>query len=102
MRKRFIIGIDSTTEEQTEAFYKFAKEQNLGWWHWLANFWLLIDSQGHFSAADIRDKLNETHPGVNNLVLELDEHGGVKWAGFGPTSENQNMFRWLHDYWRRG
>ena len=100
MRKRFIIGLDSTTKEQNEAFLEFVKEHGVGWWHWLGNFWLLADSGGRFSADDVRNKLKETHPGVHTLVIELSEHGDT-WAGYGPKSENRNMFKWLRETWSK-
>ena len=98
MIKRFVVTLNSSTKEQNGAFIAFVKENGLGWWHWLDNFWLLTDRSGKFTAITIRDKADEFYPGVHKLVLQLDETGDT-WAGFGPNTEKRNMFTWLIDTW---
>jgi len=100
MSKRYIVGLDSSTEEQDDAFLQFINDNGLGWWHWLNNFWLITDSSGKFSAGEIRDELNESHPSVEKLVIELSDSGDT-WSGFGPKSEDQNMFTWLRKTWSK-
>ena len=98
MGKRFIVALDSSTEEQNEAFQAFIKENNLGWWHWLEGFWLLVDPQEKFGASEIIDVLIETYSDVHCLVIELSDSGDT-WFGFGPKSKERNMFNWLSDPW---
>lgn len=98
MSKRFIVGVDSSTEEQDKAFLSFVKSHGLGWWHWLENFWLITDSSDQLTASDIRDELGKTYPGVHKLVIELSDSGDT-WSGYGPKSEKRNMFNWLNETW---
>ncbi len=100
MRKRFILALQSATPEQNTAFLSFTKSAGLGWWHWIPNFWLLIDHKGESSAGDIRDKVCEIFPTQNNIVIELEAEIG-DWAAFGPKSKERNMFNWLGNYWSK-
>ena len=98
MRKRFIVALQPASTEQNTAFLGFVKSAGLGWWHWMPNFWLLIDHKGQSSAEEIRDKVCEIFPTLNNIVIELAS-GNDTWAAFGPKSEERNMFSWLQNYW---
>jgi hypothetical protein len=105
MKKRYIIALDSSTEGQNNAFRRFIKDSNFSWWHWIENFWLLIDSAGEYNSEKIRDKVDELFPGVYNLVIELNEDYDT-WQGFGPAGggeekEKGNMFTWLRDNWKK-
>ena len=95
---RFIVALDSSTVEQNDAFRQFIKDNGLLWWHWLDDFWLIVGSSGGFTAADIRDKAKECFPGVHLLAIRLDENGD-RWSGFGPNTEESNMFEWLQETW---
>lgn len=98
MTKRFIVLLGSTTKAQNQEFVSFLSENHLGWWHYFSDSWLLISKLGKISSEEIRDKVKEIYPGVNNLVLEFYSEGDT-WAGFGPSNEKQNMFKWLHKNW---
>lgn len=100
MSKRYIVAVDASTKEQVSKFVEFAKENHMGWWHWMNNFWLLTDSAEALDAVKVRDGVNEAFPGVNNLVIELNETGDT-WAGFGPQTEDRSMFKWLHATWSK-
>ena len=100
MKKRFVVAVDSATKEYNDAFRDYLKSQGLGWWHWLTNVWLLSDSAGCLAAQDIRDALRDYYPGVHTLVIELGETGDT-WSGFGPKSDNKNMFKWLYENWTK-
>jgi hypothetical protein len=98
MRKRFIICLNSSTEEQDKLLREFIAENKFGWWHWLNNVWLLFSWDSMLSAVDIRNKIDAIYPEVRNLVLELNAEFDT-WAGFGPSSPEQNMFKWLKENW---
>ena len=100
MSKRYIVAVGSSTKEQTEAFLEFIRSNGLGWWHWVEHFWLITDIRERFSAGDIRDELNKTHPKITKLVIELRDDGDT-WAGHGPSSEKRNMFDWLNETWEK-
>jgi hypothetical protein len=96
--KRFIISLDKTTNSQEKEFIEYIKENRYGWWHWLSHTWLIVDSRDYLNAAKLRDKLDEIFPSVYNLVIELRSKDDT-WSGFGPTSEEKNMFNWLEKNW---
>ena len=101
MKKRFILALGSTSPEQNGAFGEFAREQGLGWWHWLPNMWLLTDSQGQWTAAGLRDKATDIYGNENVFVLELRADGSDTWAGYGPNTDKRNMFPWLTSNWKK-
>jgi hypothetical protein len=100
MRKRFIVALQFATAEQNTAFLNFIKNAGLAWWHWIPNFWLLIDHKGESSAVEIRDKVREIFPTQNNIVIELAAANDT-WAAFGPMSMERDMFSWLQNYWSK-
>lgn len=98
MKKRFIISLNSSTDEQDQELIKFIKDNHLGWWHWITNTWLISDARGKFTAKTLRTELRKIFPGVYLMVFELSEEGDT-WAGFGPTAEDKNMFTWVKNNW---
>lgn len=100
MRKRFIILIDNTTNEQDEKFLEYIKENGFGWWHYLNNSWLLT-SYKDFTVNKIRDDLNKIYEGETKLIIELRGNTNDTWAGFGPQGETRNMFTWLKETWNK-
>lgn len=98
MKKRFIICINKSSETQEQKIIDYFKSIGVGYWHWLTNTWLVVDSTGKFNASDFRKKAREVFNDEFNLVIELNQYGDT-WAGFGPNSKEQNMFQWINDYW---
>jgi hypothetical protein len=103
MKRRFIVMLNSSTNEQNEAFLAYIKETDIGWWHFISNSWLLYDAENKISAEIIRDKLMEIYPSVTNLVIEVTSPH-EPWQGFGPNGgpngDNLNMFTWLKENWK--
>lgn len=99
MKKRFVVSINDSEDEQERKFIDFLRENGLSWWHWLANTWLVVDAKGKFSASDFRDTVKEVFKNEHVLVIEMREDGDT-WSGFGPNTENRNMFRWLKTNWK--
>lgn len=100
MKKRFVICINDATKAQEEAFISFIRDHNLSWWHWLSNLWLLSDKEGKLTAAQIRDELKTIFYNKQNLVLEITNEKDT-WAGFGPNTDERNMFTWLKKNWKK-
>ena len=100
MKKRYIVCINNSTAEQEQLFINYAKENGLGWWHWLNNVWFLVDSSNKVSSEVIRDKIIEIFNGEFNIVVELNSNGVDTWNGYGPSSENNDMFRWVDKNWK--
>lgn len=99
MRKRFIVTLDSSTDEQDKAFIGFIREHGLGWWHWISTNWMLVDSKGKFTAKTLRSELMRIYPSINMIIIEISDEGDT-WAGFGPNGEKKNMFTWLKNTWK--
>ena len=97
MKKKYIVSINgNATALEDERFSAYLKEKSVGWWHWLSNTWLVVDSLGIVDAKDLRDKAIEVYKGKNNLVLEVS---GGSWFGYGPTVPDRDMFKWIKENW---
>ena len=52
MKKRFVVCYsDNIPKEKEMHFIQFIKDNKLGWWHWISNMWLLVDSSGQMTAS---------------------------------------------------
>jgi hypothetical protein len=99
MKKRFIVCVNSSTKEQDQKFIEYIKENRFGWWHYLKNTWLIVDSSGKSKVKEIRDIVKESFDNEYNMVFQLNEDEGT-WSGFGPCSEKRNMFKWIKENWK--
>lgn len=100
MKKRFIVSLNNSTKAQDQLFVEYIMNNNLGWWHWLKNTWLLVDNSGRLSASELRDIVKDIFKNEHTLVIEIGNNSDT-WAGYGPTSEDKNMFEWLKDQWKK-
>ena len=100
MKKRFIVSVDNFTKEQDQLFIKYIEENGLEWWHWLSHTWLLVNPSGNISIEVLRDKVLEIYKSEYNLVVEITVNQDT-WAGFGPLTDEKNMFEWLHSNWKK-
>ena len=95
MITRFAIGVSDMSSEEDGKLRDYLKENGYGWWHWIENLWLVIDTSGKLTAGDLFDALRGIAPEKWNIVLEIEQ---VKdWAGYGPAGKKQNMFNWFED-----
>jgi len=101
MKKRFVVLIEVSTEDQNVLMLEWIKSEAIGWWHWFQNIWLLSNKHGHLEASTIRDKVREIYGTANVLVLEIKGTEDT-WSGYGPKGENRNMFTWLRSDWNGG
>lgn len=99
MKNRFVVGIDSMSTEQESAFVDYLRSNGYGWWHWINNFWLVVDISNTLTSAKLRDDLMEIAPKTNLLVIQIK--GDHTWAGFGPSTKERNVFNWLHNSWKK-
>jgi hypothetical protein len=99
MKKRFVVSTNSSSPEKDSLFIIFLKKNNLLWWHYLANTWLVVDPNGTLSAKDIRGNAREIFQDYN-LVLEMTPTSDT-WSGFGPSSDKKNMFTWIKKNWKK-
>jgi hypothetical protein len=98
MKKRFIVSVDNSSIEQQKVFMEYINKNNLGFWHYLANTWLLTDSRGVLACSELRDVVRDTFFNEHNLVIEISSTGDT-WAGFGPKNDTENMFTWIKKNW---
>ena len=98
MKKRFVVCYsDNIPKEKEMHFIQFIKDNKLGWWHWISNMWLLVDSSSQMTASILRDKICKLYSENRVMVIELDGDRDT-WAGFGPT-QLKNMFDWIKQNW---
>lgn len=97
MNKRVAIATDGFSPEQKTAFSKWVKSKGFGWWHWIQDFWLLTAPSERLDINEVINKLNEISPGSNKFVIEIPTP--AYWTGFGPNTEERNMFTWLKETW---
>ena len=86
-------------KENTKGIRDLLNEENVGWWHWIDGMWLMVSHNPNISVSSIRDKVRKIASGANILVVEIEPK---TWSGFGPKSETRNMFRWIHQNWKKG
>ena len=97
MSRYFVVGLNHTTKDQTNALQEWIENNDLNWWHWVDGMWLLISNRRDLEVSTIRDRLNALAPGVTALVLEVEP---VTWSGFGPKTGVRDMFKWLKANWK--
>lgn len=98
MKKRYIVCINSSTKEQDQKFLTYLRDNGFGWWHHLKNTWLIVDLDGTSKINDIRDVTRESYDKEYTMVFQLNEGEGT-WSGYGPSSDNKNMFKWIRENW---
>ena len=100
MSRRFIVAVNTLTAEQEKQFAADLNNAGLDWWHWIQNFWLVIDRSNQYGAENIRNHLANIMPGRFSMIMEVEPTGN--WAGFGPTGDQLSMSQWLEDSWLKG
>lgn len=95
--RKFAVAVEGMSKEQEKAFLAFCKSKKLGWWHWIGNFWLLLDSSDSVSVSDIRDGIKSITGSSACIVLAVRESGA--WAGVSKTEPKGKMFEWIRRNW---
>ena len=95
---KYIVAIEDLEEQEELEFKEFIEEYGLGWWHWIDNVWLIVDSRNRINIGMIRDELKKISRDSYSLVMEVNDN---TWAGWGPSGENKDMFKWLKNTWNR-
>ena len=94
MKGRYVVCIDDTTVEQQNKVTKYFKElDNVGYWHWYSDLWLVTDPGDQLSTEKIRQGLDALLPDANKIVIEVES--GYAWSIFGK----EDSFKWLHETW---
>jgi len=104
MKKRFVVILgDNATAGQHQVFLLHLKATQpfLGWWHRVANTWLVVDLNGSTTAVELRDAAMQCFPSVHCIVLEFSAGGESTWAGFGPKTGTNDWFTWIKENWQQ-
>jgi hypothetical protein len=99
MGKRYIVCVDNSTVDQEKEFLEYLRENNFGWWHHLNNTWLLAKATKNSEKEGIRDNVRKIFMNENNMIFELNSDES-SWAGFGPNTEDSDMFKWIKKNWK--
>lgn len=98
MTKRFIIALDKSTKAQNKELVSYFKQKKFAYWHWISNLWLITTDNEEVTPTSLRTAFREIMPNEYMMIFEVNNSGN-KWAGFGPSGEKKNMFRWLKNTW---
>jgi|SRR6185312_6102013 len=97
--KKFVILTQEDNKNITDTLTNYFKTNNLAYWHWLPNSYLMIDPKGNKTASTIRNDLRSVLPSLTYVVLEAT--GNIDWAGRGQTETRPNMFEWIISSWSK-
>lgn len=98
MTKHFVVAVQGLTSEEEKQLSNLFKGK-CAWWHWIDGFWLLVDTSDTLDAGTIRSMIADVNSEARRIVLEVSNSGD--WAGYGPTGEKNNMFRWIRETWEK-
>lgn len=91
---QFVIGIEKLTERENESVRKHFSDVG-AWWNWIPGFWMVITRED-MRPSKLRDDIRELVPNKNLIVVRAESTG---WSGFGPATENRDMFSWIKRNW---
>jgi len=95
MSRNFVVVVGGPTPEQNKLITEYLdQESGCGWWHWIDNFWLVVDPRESLTAHGIRQKIQELIPNtIHILVLQVEE--GSDWSSWAPPSGHE----WFKQNW---
>lgn len=97
MKKRFIIAANFLTPDQERKFARYLAENKLSWWHWVKNYWLVVDKTSNLSCKKFRGEIKKIIGSTSVLVMEIS--GVNAWAGSVDSSSTSETFDWLDKVW---
>jgi len=92
--KLYVVGVTGLSKEEERLFIEFVQEHGMGWWHHMANFWLVADPHEKSSVKKMRDFLMGLQTSKRALVMEVQPD--ANWGGFAGKADLKKMFEWLH------
>lgn len=95
MARRFSVATDPLTPDEVKALKDALKVG--AWWHWLPNYWLILDRSDRLTADAITTIINEINPRVRALVLEVED---INWSALTKKDgKGRDMADWLRNTW---
>jgi hypothetical protein len=67
------------------------------WWHWLPNFWLIVDEADSLSADSIRDEIHKIDVTKRAMVIEVDHK--IWSACTKKDTKGRDMVDWIRNTW---
>lgn len=99
MKNFFIVAAQNLSKEQEKVLIAYLGQNGCGWWHWIENYWLIVDPRQILTTEIIRDEISRiSNNQSRSLVLEVQANSN--WNGYGPNSPERNMGKWLDENWQ--
>jgi hypothetical protein len=93
--KLFVLAVQGASEAQRNAITKYLRDGGYGFWHWLADFWIIETAFLQLSSPTLRDEISKLAPGLVFNVFAVRARDG-DWAGMGDSRSAQ----WLIENWK--
>lgn len=97
MSRKFVIATTRLSAEESEAISRLF-DGRCSWWHWIDDFWLVVDPSDSLTANSITDEIRSVAPKAQIFVAQVNN---LLWSGYGPSTEERNMFSWLRRIWEK-
>ena len=92
--KFFVLAAEEASQAQRNAITNYLNGNGFGFWHWIADFWIVQSSNNDLKAASLRDTIRELVPGLAFHVFGVRPIEG-EWAGMGdPRSAEWSKKQW--------
>lgn len=100
MKRRYIIGVDSLSEELNAQFRVFLEHERGYWWNWVPGLWLHVGAESHAKTGDdIRIFLKSLRPRPQRIfVMEVFNDDQIMWATM--PARDHGMMDWINGVWR--
>ncbi len=94
-RRHFVVSTDPLSVEQEKQFKDSLS--GIGWWHWLPNFWLIIDPDGKLTVGRIRNLIQKANDQARCIVIQVKP---ITWASLSkPDATGRDMMVWVRNEW---
>ena len=95
MSKKFLIAVDSPTAAESDALTNSLKDTKYGYWHWIADIWIIDDPTSEAEVVKWRSKVRELIADRNVIVIELQV---IHWAVSAPEDSHQWLLNHLKSH----
>lgn len=97
MKGRFVVSTDAMSEAEEKLFRAAITGMGGKWWHWLPNFWLIVDPTETIKPTDIRNSVKKINGNVRAMVIQVEPKG---WSGLTkPGPNGKGMVDWIRLHW---
>jgi hypothetical protein len=93
--KFFVLAVQGASEAQRNAITQYLRDNGYGFWHWLADFWIVQTTTPDLQAPAFRDVIKQFLPGLVFNVFAIRPINN-DWAGFG----DHRSVEWLKENWK--